>query len=242
MKKTNSIIYLIILCFISVNAFAEIVNVPPKDPSPNRFYLFYLHGRIVEGSNGHPISPDYGRYEYDKILKTFSDKDFIVISEIRENNTDIELYAKKISDWINHLLKAGVPSSRITVVGGSKGGIIATRVSNILRNKKIKFVILAGLFESLIKDKNMQLWGEVLSIYDKADKFPITPKAYYDTSPGISKWHSIITETGLGHGLIYKPYLEWVNEVIEWSGIQAEQPHRDPVMPGRWPEGGIKLP
>ena len=175
---------------------------------------------IVEGSNGAPVSPIHGLYDYHNILKTFSDKGFVVISEIRDKNTDVGLYANKTADWITDLLKNGVSPEKITVIGGSKGGVITCRVSNILKNEKIKYVILAGLFQSLIKNKNMQLWGEVLSIYDKADKIRIRPEAYREISPGISKWRSIITETNLGHGLIYKPHPEWVQEVLAWSGMK----------------------
>ena len=102
----------------------------------------------MEGSTGAPKSPAFGMYDYFKIVKALSDEGFLVISEIRDRNTDVNEYAGKTARQISYLLRAGVPPGKITVVGGSKGGIIAIRVSNILKNRKMKYVILAGFFKS----------------------------------------------------------------------------------------------
>lgn len=180
-------------------------------------YLFYLHGRIVEDMGERPKSARYGYYEYRKILKALADKGFAVKSEIRPKNTDAKLYAEKIAGEIRELQKQGVPSSRITVVGASKGGAIAVHVSGLLRDSKLNFVILAGLFRPLLDDPSLQLYGNVLSIHDDADTFPIVPVAFFERSRNLGRHRAIVTHTGLGHGLLYRPCEEWVEPLVSWA-------------------------
>ncbi len=202
---------------------SNILGAPPENPDPNRYYLFYLHGGIVEGSDGRPTSPDYGPYEYFDIVSRLSKEGFIVISEIRESKADVPAYGKKVANWIGQLLKAGVPASRITVVGASRGGAITTHVSHRLDHREIKYVFLAGLFENLFEQAGLRLHGETLSIYDKDDAYPIVPELFFEGSPGIAKSKSIVVETGLGHGLLYKAYPEWFDETVKWTGIKTSE-------------------
>ncbi|MBF0121815.1 MAG: alpha/beta hydrolase [Candidatus Omnitrophica bacterium] len=196
------------------------LKTPPEKPDPSKFYLFYLHGKIVEGSGGNPKNPDYGTYEYFNIVNSFSKEGFVTISEIRGKNTDVDQYSTKTTKWIESLLNAGVPPSHITVVGASKGGMIVTKVSNQLKNKEIKYVFLAGLFSNLLKRKPMKLWGEILSIYDKSDTSQVSAESLLKASKRVTKIKNVITQTGKGHGLIFKPYPVWMKEVVAWSGIK----------------------
>ncbi|MDJ0761557.1 MAG: hypothetical protein QNJ97_01100 [Myxococcota bacterium] len=190
----------------------------PQNPDPARYYLFYLHGKIVEGSDGMPVSQEYGTYEYRKIVQELSEQGFVTISEIREKDTDIEKYSQKVIEWIEFLLAKQVPAKQITVVGASKGGMIAAKVSSNLKNRDVKFVFLAGLFEMQYRKQQIELYGDILSIYDESDKMPSSPELFF-SSKGIGKSKSIVTQMGLGHGLLYKPYRVWMDEVIKWSGI-----------------------
>jgi hypothetical protein len=186
-------------------------------PNPGNRYLFYLHGQIVEGAGPRPRSAEFGYYEYDKIVQTLKDQGFIVKSEIRDKNTDVKTYAAKIADEIRDLVKAGVKPGSITVVGASKGGAIAAHVSSMLAMKDLNFVILAGLFKSLLDDPTLKLYGNILSIHDKADKLPITPKPFFERSRGLGAHEQIITTLNLGHGLLYQPYPEWVVPTVKWA-------------------------
>ncbi|MBN2716646.1 MAG: hypothetical protein JXX14_12385 [Deltaproteobacteria bacterium] len=181
-------------------------------------YLFYLHGEIVEGSDGHPHSATYGTYEYNQIIETFSDLGFKVISEIRPKHASVEVHALKVVDEINRLMDTGIPASQITVLGASKGGIIAATVSHILEHPQLRYIILAGLFPSLFTKDGIRLHGQVLSIHDSADRYSISPQLFFDNSPGLTRYQSVITFTGLGHGLIFRPYPIWVEEVVAWTG------------------------
>lgn len=208
------------LVLLTGTVFAEVLQALPDSPDLTRHYLFYLHGRIVEGSNGRPISSDYGPYEYYKILEAFSDEGFIVISEIRPKNSDPQSYSKKIKVWIAHLIGKDVPPKNISIVGASKGGNIAARISSALQEPDIRYVILAGLFAGSESELGLKLSGRVLSLHDSSDRFPISPEDYFIKSPKLQAKKIIITSTGLGHGLLYKPHKEWFSEALSWINLK----------------------
>ena len=218
MKKRLFI--LIVLILFADTVFAEVLRVVPDSPDITRNYLFYLHGRIVEGSDGRPISPDYGPYEYYKIVEAFSDEGFIVISEIRQKNTDPQSYSKKVEVSIAHLIGKDVPPKNISIVGASKGGNIAARISSALQEPDIKYVILAGLFAGSESERGFKLSGRVLSLHDSSDRFPISPEDYFIKSPKLQAKKIIITNTGLGHGLLYKPHKVWFSEALSWINLK----------------------
>ena len=164
---------------------------PPVDRETR--YLFYLHGKIVEDLGERPKSAQFGYYEYRKILAALRDKGFTVKSEVRPKNTNPKKYAEKIANEIRRLQKQGVPSPRITVVGASKGGVIAVYVSNLLKDKGLNFVI-----------------------HDEADASPIVPDRFFERSEGLGRHRAVTTHLGLGHGLVYRPYPEWVDPLVDW--------------------------
>ncbi len=214
MKKRLFILIVFVL-FADI-VFAEVVKVVPDSPDITRKYLFYLHGRIVEGSDGRPISSEYGPYEFYEILEAFSNEGFIVISEIRQKNTDPQSYSKKVEAWIAHLIGKEVPPKNISIVGASKGGNIAARISSALQEPDIRYVILAGLFAGPESKRGLKLSGRVLSLHDSSDRFPIPPEDYFMKSPKLQAKKIIITNTGLGHGLLYRPHKEWLSKALSW--------------------------
>lgn len=179
-------------------------------------YVFYLHGQIVEGSKTDPISESYGRYEYSSIIETFQKKGYIVISERRAVNTEVRSYALKISEKIDSLKKAGVLSENITVIGASKGAAIAMQVSDLLKDKNVRFVLMAGCSEMTKDIYHFNLYGRVLSIYEKSDQVGRSCKGMKSVSSGISKFKEIELSTGKMHGFIYQPLEEWVQPACEW--------------------------
>ncbi|MDA0349347.1 MAG: hypothetical protein O3C43_19850 [Verrucomicrobia bacterium] len=199
----------------------------PETIDPDRYYLFYLHGQVVEGSDGTPNHPDYGIYKYPEIVEKLEEKGFWVISEIRKRNTNPSTYADLISFYVDQLKEAGVPSSHITIVGGSKGGIIACYVSNKQKDKDLNFVILAGFFYTLRDDPNMEVSGRILSIHDSSDTNNINPKYFLKKSPGVSEQRVVITRERWGHRLIFEPWDRWVKEVVAWSGIPKKSKGKD---------------
>jgi hypothetical protein len=195
-------------------------DIPEKIDKDAR-WLFYLHGRIVEDQGTlRPISPRYGAYEYEDILKAFKGTGFIVVSEVRPKDTDAKKYAQKVVDQIKRLLDTGVKPQRITVVGASKGASIAMHVSTGLKNRGVGFVFLGArpsrCSDDVLKNSAFDFHGRVLSIYEASDDSQ-TCQEFFDRSSGLSKKKEIELKTGLGHGFIYRPLKEWVGPTIDWA-------------------------
>jgi hypothetical protein len=184
-----------------------------------QYYLFYLHGAIVEGHGSGVVSPQFGAYEYDDIVNTFSKEKFTVISEVRPGNTVVTDYAKKVVGQIDSLIKTGVHADKITVVGGSKGGAIALYVSSFLKNKDVNFVILAGCFSDIMNETpEINLCGNILSVYEKSDVIGRSCTQLKKRSPlVIPHYKEIELNTGLKHGFIYRPLPEWVVPATSWA-------------------------
>lgn len=184
-------------------------------------YLFYLHGKIIEDQGLPAISPDFGEYEYDAILKKLAGQGFVVVSEQRSRNTDAAKYAARIVDQINFLLKANVPPENITVLGASKGASIAVLVSDLLKNPKTNFVLLGTCHPTTIaewKKNQIMFYGNILAIRDVADGAYSGPcEEMFALSPRIGRHEEIVLQIGTGHGILYKPLDEWIIPSVEWA-------------------------
>jgi len=194
----------------------------PESIDSTKHYLFYLHGKIIEDQGMPALSPDYGEYEYQAILEKLSSYGFIVISEQRAKDTDSMEYAKRISEQVTNLLNSGVPENNITIVGASKGAGIAIFISHLLENKGLNFVIMAicdpATVEEL-KQNEISLYGNVLSIYDSTDELAGSCQELFSFSEGkgISKHNEIVLNVGTGHGILFKPLDAWIMPVIQWA-------------------------
>ena len=195
-----------------------ILNDIPEKINTETNYLFYLHGQIIEELGVRPTHPKYGVYEYEQILDSLRQGNFIVISEAREKGTDPEQYAKKVAEQVKALLKAGVPAEDITVVGASKGAIISFLTSTLLKEKNVNFVMIAICNDWVLGNFDFNLYGNILSIYEESDvRNGSCKKEFFKRSEGINKFKEIKLNTGLEHGVLYRPIKEWLHPVIEWA-------------------------
>ena len=188
-------------------------DIPEKVDRKAR-YLFYLHGKIVEAGNTRPTSEKFGVYEYEQILEAFRQSGFVVISEPRKKDTDIEQYGRRVAEQVEKLLKAGVSPKYITVVGASQGSWITMLASTYLNNRKLNFVIIAGCNKSIFAKVNLH--GNVLSIYEKSDGTG-TCEQFRDSATNLGKYKELELNTGLGHGFIYRPMKEWIEPSVAWA-------------------------
>jgi len=183
--------------------------------------IFYLHGQIVEDQGLPAIDTlqGYGTYEYENILNAFRQKSFTVISEVREKGTNPFDYARKLAQRVDSCIKKGVAPDQITVIGASKGAVIAMICSSYLRNKDINFVFLAGCNKELLEGSgDMQLQGNILSIYEKTDDIGRSCAAFRKKSSQIiPHYKEIELRTGLKHGFLYRPLPEWIIPAIKWA-------------------------
>lgn len=184
-------------------------------------YLFYLHGRIVEiqGENAIDTQNGYGSYEYIKIINTFKKNGFRVISEVRPANTRVLPYAKKVVHQIDSLISMGISAGKITVVGASKGSLIAMIASSLLKNRNVNFVFLAACNNySFKRYPKLKFYGNILSIYEKSDRIGRSCNSFKARSgTTINHYKEIVLNTGKKHGFLFKPLPQWVSPAIKWG-------------------------
>jgi len=194
----------------------------PDSIDPSQKYLFYLHGKIIEDQGIPAVSPDYGEYEYEAILKKLASYGFVVISEQRPKNADGMKYAERVVAQVTELLKAGVPAKNITVIGASKGAGIALFISYLLKNEEINFVVMGTCDPDTVKSlkqNNMLLYGNVLAIRDSVDELSGSCQDLFAFSEGkgLARHDEITLHIGTGHGILYKPLDEWILPAVEWA-------------------------
>ena len=199
----------------------------PETIDPDRHYLFYLHGKIIEDQGIPAVSEEYGEYEFLAILEALQGHDLVVISEQRSKDTDGVSYAHHIVEQINLLLEAGVPAEQITVIGASKGAYIAATASNLLRNSKTNFVLIGFCATDTVEELNRnQVWlyGNILAIYDTADELAGSCQELFASSEGrgIGRHDEIVLHIGTGHGILYKPLDEWIQPAVEWARASSQ--------------------
>jgi hypothetical protein len=196
-------------------ALLLVAAVPRPAAAPH--YLFYLHGRIVEDQGPRGISPQFGRYDYPGILAAFRRRGLQVVSEVRPSGTDPGTYADRVAGEVRALLARGVPASHVTIVGASKGAVIASLVSTRLREPRVRYVLLANCNGWLIRTHDPRLTGEVLSIYEQSDEIGGTCRPLAARSPGLRRFSEIALDTRLGHGMVYRPLRAWVDPAAAWA-------------------------
>lgn len=204
-----------IISLLILSLFALQIGCSSNTQNENK-YIYYLHGRIIEIQGKNAISEEYGKYEFDSIVNVFKDSNSIVIAEVRTENVDYLQYANKVSKEIDSLVKLGIKSKNITVIGASKGAIIASNISNINSNP-INYVFLAGNNNYQEEHNDWKFHGQVLCFYDDSDNIAGKNYDYWKNKPNYTtKFEQIKIDKKLGHGFLYKPYKEWVEPTKKW--------------------------
>jgi len=179
-------------------------------------HIYYLHGRIIEMQGKDAYSEDFGKYEIDSIIEAVKVENAIIHCDIRNYDADVRVYATKVSAEIDSLVNAGVKRSDITVIGASKGAIIACNISDMNLND-INYVFLAGNNDYQEKNNDWKFHGKVLCIYDLSDDVAGKDYSYWKQKENFtSGFEQIEIKTQLGHGFLYKPMDDWVIPVRKW--------------------------
>ena len=210
MKRLKILFYstLLILTIGCQCAFAQI-------------HIYYLHGKINEEQGRNAVSEKFGKFEIDEILKQLNVNNSVIHCEIRSKDTDVKIYATKISREIDSLINSGIPPKNITIVGASKGAIIAMNISNINKHN-INYVFLAGNNDYQEKNNDWKFHGQILCIYDLSDDIAGKNYNYWKEKPNYSTiFEQLEIKTNLGHGFLYKPLKEWINPTKEWIKNQS---------------------
>lgn len=179
-------------------------------------HLFYLHGRIIELQGIKAISPQFGPYEYERIVDSLNSIAKNVYAEVREDPVDFYAYCSHISEEIDLLIKQGVLPQNITILGASKGAVMAMQISNDSPHP-INYVLLGANNDYIEQENDWSLHGRILGIYERSDS--LAGKNYQhwiDRSSGTMDFVQMELQTNLGHGFIYQPLSEWLNPLKEW--------------------------
>jgi len=110
----------------------------PAKIDPGARYLFHMHGWVVEALG--PAGAVSTGYNWRWTVEAFADRGFVVITEARSNNTDVQAYALTVARQVARLRAAGVPSDHITVTGMSKGGVITVLTTAAIADPNVRVV------------------------------------------------------------------------------------------------------
>ncbi len=213
--------WILILLAIQSGSFGQTVGSDlPTEISKSGRYLFYQHGGVVTALGDNAINqsvPEWGPYEYTRILDSLRKRGFHVISEIRKEGIGDSIYTNKIVSQIDSLLRAGVKTKNILIVGASAGWNITLQVSAKLKNKQMKFVMMGGCWPNTYKDySSLLITGKFLSIIETTDPHG-TCNSIFQGRKKITSYQEVKLNTGLSHGFIYKGYKEWIDPIVAWS-------------------------
>lgn len=215
--KNPNLILLFIFSFYLTICCGQSKKTEIKADEQN--YIFYFHNRFAEENSLETGHPEYGKVEYKEIIKSFQKDGFIVLSEKRKPNTDVEEYAQKVVSQMDSLLKRGVKPNHITVIGTSKGGYIAQYVSTLAANPDVNFVFVGCYLDTDVKNyPEINFCGNILTIYEKSDAYGVSAIDRKNTSKlKVNEFKEIELHTNLKHGFLFKPLKEWIEPCKMWA-------------------------
>lgn len=180
-------------------------------------HIIYLHGRIVELQGKAAYSEEYGKYELDSILATLTEPNTKVYCELRPENTEVTAYAQKLSRMIDSMIHAGIAPEAISVIGASKGALIAATTSSI-NPQPVNYVLMGGNNSTIEQQNDWHFHGRVLCIYDPSDTIAGKNYAYWESrSSEIKAFRQIELSEKLGHGFLYRPLPSWTVPALKWA-------------------------
>lgn len=213
---------LIAAVFVAMSPFGvyagEVLDAPPATADVSAKYLFYMHGRYIERRGAD------GDYKYEAILNALADKGLVVIGEIR-GDTNPRAYPGKIAGQVKSLLNAGVPAGNVTIAGHSKGGFMSMLTASRLRNKAVKYGVLAGcaVEGSKFRRSYMKFSGRRAS--GMRGRFLVAWDADDDVArecdlvmrkAGV-EYRNLEFKTGRGHQLFYAPEAIWIEPLAKFA-------------------------
>jgi hypothetical protein len=187
----------------------------PKEIHASERYVIYSHGRIVEGNDEKPMSPDFGLYDFPAVRRAlFDGGGFNLIAYQRPKDIGMEPSIALLESWVRKLVEAGVKPSRITLVGFSRGGHITARVSANVHDLGINTAILAICQDGDLPEPRIELGGHVLSVYETTDV--VGSCAKLGSRGPLESFEEIAITTGRRHGAFFQPLPEWIMPLKDW--------------------------
>ena len=168
----------------------------------------------MQGMNA--VSEEFGAYRYQEIIDSLESTGAEIYNEIRTEETDFDGFSKRVSRQIDSLISKGVNPGDITVIGASKGAVMAMHISDINDNP-VNYILLGANNDYIERENDWNLHGNVLGIYEKSDSLAGKNYQYWiDKSDRASQFEQLEINTGLGHGFLYSPLKEWLDPAKKW--------------------------
>lgn len=189
--------------------------------NPEKTYVFYSHGFIVEGDNTNPVHPRWGEYDFPGVVNALAKSNVEVIAFHRSKGSDFKAYSLELAEQVRQLLKAGVAANKITLLGFSRGGRITAHASHALSDSPVNTIIMAGCAAWVTKGEPwVKVNGAFLSVVEASDDVG-TCQLLKNRSKGVTAYDEININTGKEHGAFYLPLDEWLLPVSAWIKQQA---------------------
>ena len=189
----------------------------PDEVDHNSKYVFYSHGKIVEGKNTNPIHPRWGEYDFPKVKEALSSNNYTLVAYHRPENTNPKKFALKLSNDVQKLISLGVKPQNISLVGFSRGGEITILASNNLQNPDVNIILLASCASFMKNRELFKVYGKVFSIYETSDMVG-SCQFLINQSTNVSSFNEVSISTGKEHGAFFKPISDWIKPVKKWLG------------------------
>jgi hypothetical protein len=230
-EMKHALWFVISLLLLSSPSYAQsIFEKVPDEPDKSAKYITYIHGSGIDTG---------GQWETDNfhwVVKALADRGFTVIGEKRVQGMisripeDLEAYAEKMTKSIQKLIDAGIPPANITVVGYSRGGVIAIITSGILARSDISYVLNAGCLSDTGRAKKYaplfvekyasKMKGRFLSLTDSEDPDASSCSRYFDKAAQPLEHNEIVLNTGNRHETFGKPADAWVKPLVDFAKIK----------------------
>ncbi|HZS62584.1 MAG TPA: hypothetical protein VFA43_25210 [Gemmatimonadaceae bacterium] len=190
----------------------------PNNIYASQRYVIFSHGFIAEGDDPKPISPKFGLYDFPALKQAlFLGGGFNLIAVQRKKNMPFETHVSQLESWVHQLRAAGVPPSRITIVGFSRGAQITAMASSQLVAEGINTALLAICADSDFVDdanKPVSFGGNFLSIYETSDQYGSCAKVAKRSH--LTSFKEVAISTGKSHGAFFEPRSDWIKPLKDW--------------------------
>lgn len=199
----------------SPGASAEIYLAYPETVDIGQNYVFYLHGKIVEGADTRPEHPRWGTYDFPAVVDALTTDSYHLIAVHRSAGKNSIEHATELAAKIRSYQDQGLDPTQMTIIGFSKGGAIAILAMNTLKQENLTTILLAACADWTHDAADILAYGKLYSIFEKSDRVgscaPIQKR-----SELLVEFKEIEIDTGFEHGAFYQPLQDWVVPVKKW--------------------------
>tara|TARA_B100000767_G_C19741915_1_gene526609 strand:- start:72 stop:653 length:582 start_codon:yes stop_codon:yes gene_type:complete len=187
----------------------------PEKINPLQHYVFYSHGKIVEGNNPKPHHLEWGMYNFPAVKAQLADSSYTLIAKHRAKNINAKDAAEQLAKSVNQLLSQGVKAQNISLVGFSRGGGITILAAQLLQLPQLNVALLASCLPWMKNNDSYRLIGSIFSIYETSDTVG-SCKVLVEQSTEVSTFKELAITTELSHGAFYSPNPVWLVPLKQW--------------------------